>query len=186
MSLPIPPRAIKVCKFSFYIVYFLSDTLFQELPLCCVAPGIFFGSLCSCPSRVRFFFLIVSLYLRSFLFSRASRLSFVVPIPYAVSPPLLMHLRQPPSSGPDLCMLCTWPCRGPSHRAHLSSESFFFVFVLPSLTCIRAHSLSSFPVPHPLMCYTPRHHPFPLPPCQRSRHPVWCVDALVPHFYYRL
>ena len=76
----------------------------------------------------------------------------------------------------------------PLHAVHLAMSRpqppcpsvewvFFFVFVLPSLTCIRAHSLSSFPVPHPLMCYTPRHHPFPLPPCQHSRHPVWCINA---------
>ena len=96
--------------------------------LCC--PGIFFlGSLCPCPSRVSsFFFVIVSLYLHAFSFLRASRPSFVVPIPYAASPPLLMHLQQPPSPGPGLCALRTWPCRGPGHRTCLSCESFFFCF----------------------------------------------------------
>ena len=58
-SLSIPPHAIKVHKFFFYFVYFLSDTLFQELPLCCVAPGIFFGSLCPCPSQVSSFLLLL-------------------------------------------------------------------------------------------------------------------------------
>ena len=149
--------------------------------LCC--PGHLFWLPLSVPQPGKFFFIIiVSLYLCSFSFLRASHPFFVVPIPYATSPPLLMHPRQPPSPGPDLCMLHTWPCRGPSHCAHLSSESFFFVFVLPSLTRLQVHSLSSSPVPRPLMHRTPRHHPLPLLPCQRSRHPVQFVNALVPIF----
>ena len=153
---------------------------------CC--PGIFFlGSLCLRPSRVSsFFFVIVSLYLHAFSFLRASHPSFVVPIPYAASPPLLMHPQQPPSPGPGLCALCTWPCQGPGHHTRLSCESFFFVFILPSLTRLGARSLSSSPMPCALMRRTPRHHPLPLPLCQHSRHPVRSVNAPVPYFYYRL
>ena len=147
---------------------------------CC--PGIFFGSLCPCPSQVSFFFLLLfPLTYTCSCFQGPVCPSFVVPILYATSPPLLMHLRQPPSPSPDLCVLRTWPCQGPTTMP-VCPVSPFFVFVLPSLTHLQVHSLSSSPVLRPLTCRTPCQHPLPLPPCQCSWHPVQCITAFGPGF----
>ena len=133
-------------SFFFYFVYFLSDTLFQELPLCRVALASFFWApSVHTPAVSSFFFVIVSLYLHAFSFLRAIRGSFIVPIPYAASPPLLMHPRQPPSPGPSLCVLHTWPCRGPGHHARLSRESFFFCFCFAFAHSSRSALLVLFP-----------------------------------------
>ena len=106
----VPSRFV---SFFCYFVYFLSDALFQELPLCHVALASFLApsvGVCLCPSWVSFFLLLFPLTYTCSCFRGPVHPSFIVPMPYAVSPPLLTHPRQPPSPSPDLCALCTWPC----------------------------------------------------------------------------
>ena len=86
----------------------------------------------------------------------------------------------------QVCMLHTWPCRGPSHHACLSSESFLLFFCF----AFSHSSLSALLVLFPRAASPDVLHTTSSPPASSAmsmqRHPVWCVNAPVPHFYYRL
>ena len=144
-------HAIKVRKFFFYFVYFLSDTLFQKLPLCYVSLGIFFGSLCPHPSRVSSFFLLL------FPFTYACSHFWGPVTPPSLFPSLTLHPHH------YWCICDNHPLPAPTsaaslHAAHLAMSrpqpprlsvqwvfSFVFLFCLQSLISKRT--------------------PCPLPPC---------------------
>ena len=185
-SLSIPPHAIKVHKFFFYFVYFLSDTLFQELPLCCVAPGIFFGSLCPCPSQVSSFLLL----LFPFTYAHSHFWGPVTPSLLFPSPmPHPHHYWCTHDNHPLLAP--TSACCTPGHveapaTAPICPVSLFFCFCF----AFTHSSPSALLVLFPCAASPDAPHTTSSPPASSamSTQPASCAVCQCPgpHFYYRL